>query len=439
MRTQLFLVLVSVAILTGYEIKAWADSPDVVIELSRFAARKINVAVVDFAEGTLDATKKDLGRQFARIVKNDLRLSGYFTVIEDIEQKKFQVLDLVDYAELSNLGVDIVINGTIKIDENEKVLVECYVFDVVSQKRILGLRYTNTPAIFRRMGHDFSNEVVFRLTGEKGIAHTRICFVGERNKKREVYVVDYDGYNLVQSTKEEALVLLPKWDPKGEKIIYTSYKEGNPDLFSIYANGGGRKMLSGVQGLNAMGRFSPDGKKIALVLSKDSNPEIYLINSAGALLQRVTNNKAIDASPSWSPSNRDLVFVSDRSGVPQIYVMDIDGVNVRRLTYTNIYADSPDWSPTGERIAFVMRKRGEYNIYTTDVNGTITEQLTQTTARNENPSFSPDGRFIVFVTNRRGKSELFVMNNDGSNQRPFFPDELKDQFNGEIYTPSWSQ
>lgn len=437
-KRELFLLFVVLTTILCV-VQVWAEPTDVFIDTSMFASRKINVGVVNFTELSLDASKRSLGVEFTKIVKNDLQLSGYFTIIGDIEQKKFQYRELVDYAELSNLGVGILINGTIKIDENEKVIAECYVFDVASQKRIFGLRYTNTPAIFRRMAHDFSNEVIFRLTGDKGIAHTRICFVGEKNRKREVYVVDYDGYNLAQVTKEDSLVLLPKWEPKGEKIIYTSYKEGNPDLYSIYAHGGGRKMLSGAQGLNAMGRFSPDGEKIAIVMNKDGNPEIYLLNSRGTLLQRLTNNKAIDVSPAWSPGNRDLVFVSDRSGVPQLYVMDSDGVNVRRLTYTNIYTDSPDWSITGERIAFVMRNRGEYNIYTTDVNGTITDQLTRSTARNENPSFSPDGRFIVFVTNRRGQSELFVMNNDGSNQRPFFPDELKDQFRGEIYTPCWSQ
>lgn len=438
MRKRKYVLLVMILVLMG-GMRTGAEPTDVVIDISRFASRKINIAIADFADSSLDASKKNLGKEFAKIVKNDLRLSGYFTVVEDIDQKKFQSQKEMDFSELHNFSVDIAINGTLKISNDSKVLVECFIFDVASKKRVVGLRYSNVPAIFRTMAHDFSNEVVLRLTGEKGIAHSRICFVGERDKKREVYVVDYDGFGLTKITSENSLVLLPKWDPKAEKIIYTSYQDGNPDLYSIYANGGGRKMLSGIQGLNAMARFSPDGEKIALVLNKDSNPEIYILNTSGKIVRRVTSNKAIDASPSWSPSNKDIVFVSDRSGIPQLYVTDIDGINVRRLTYTNVYSDSPDWSPTGERISFVMRKKGEYNIFTTDVNGTIVEQLTSSMSRNENPSFSPDGRFLVFVTNRRGKSELFVMNNDGSNQRPFFPDELKDQFKGEIHTPCWSR
>ncbi len=413
-----------------------AANKDVTIDISKFDSRKINIAVAPFSE-LGDLGEENLGTQVAAIIKNDLRLSGYFTIADRVDEQELQSSSL-DYNELKDQGVDAVVKGTI-IKKDNQLLLECYLYDTTSKVRVAGVRYKAIKSILRKSIHDFSDEIVFRYTGEKGIAHTRICFVGDTKGQREIYLVDYDGYGLTALTKENALVLLPKWTPDGQRIIYTSYKDNNPDLYIIKDNGTGRKMLSGFQGLNSMARFSRDGKSLVIVLSKDGNPELYLMTPAGEMIRRLTNNKRIDAAPSWSPSNRDLVFISDRTGVPQMFITDIDGANVRRLVYSNTYTDSPEWSPTGERIAYVTRMaKGEFNIFTTDVSGNYQQQLTKGTKRNENPSWSPDGRFLVFVSTRNGKSQLFVMNNDGSNQRPLFPGELDDQFKGEIYTPCWS-
>jgi TolB protein len=415
---------------------AFAAPADVRIDVSRFDSRKITVAVAPFTE-IEDLGEDNMGAQIAAIIKNDLYLSGYFTITEGIEEQQLQSATL-DYNELSEQGVDAVVKGTIS-KKDDQYLLECYLFDTASKVRVTGVRYKAVKPILRKSVHDFSDEIVFRYTGEKGIAHTRICFVGDYKGSREIYAVDYDGYGLKQVTKENSLVLLPKWTPDGNKILYTSYKDNNPDLYVIKENGTGRKRLSGYQGLNSMARYSPDGNSLVIVLSKDGNPELYLLNPVGEMLRRLTNNKNIDSSPSWSPSNRDIVFISDRTGIPQLFVTDIDGANVRRLIYNNTYTDSPEWSPTGERIAYVCRmSQGEFNIFTTDLSGNYQQQLTKGAKRNENPSWSPDGRFLVFVSTRNGQSQLFVMNNDGSSQRPLFPGEFSDQFKGEIQTPSWS-
>ncbi len=413
-----------------------AENKDVTIDVSKFDSRKITIAVAPFSE--LENLGEDnLGGQVAAIIKNDLSLSGYFTIADVADEQKLQSSSL-NYIELKDQGIEAVVKGTIT-KKDDQFLLECYLYDTTSKVRVTGVRYKAVKAILRKSVHDFSDEIVFRYTGEKGIAHTRICFVGDIKGQREIYLVDYDGYDLTTLTSEKSLVLLPKWTPDGQRIIYTSYKDNNPDLYSIKDNGSGRKLLSGFQGLNSMARVAPNGKSMVIVLSKDGNPELYLLSPAGEMIRRLTNNKRIDAAPSWSPSNRDLVFINDRTGVPQLFVTDIDGANMRRLVYNNIYTDSPEWSPTGERIAYVSRMaKGEYNIFTTDIGGNYQQQLTKGTRRNENPSWSPDGRFLVFVSTRNGKSQLFVMSNDGSNQRPLFPGELEDQFRGEIYTPCWS-
>ena len=430
---KIFLLILGFSLMSS---RAFAGAQDVNIDISRFESRKVNIAIADF-QNNVAGMDEDWGAQAAAIIKNDLVLSGYFNIIENGNDRALQA-DNLDFAELSGQGIDAIAKGSIAI-QDDKILLDCYLYDTASKARVAGIRYKASLSIFRKSIHNFSDEIIYRYTGSAGIAHSRICFVGDLKGLREVYAVDYDGYNFQAITREKSLVILPRWSPDGGRIIYTSYRDGNPDLYCISSDGSGRRMICGYQGLNTTGRYSPDGKYIAVTLSKDGNPDLYLLNGNGELLRRLTNSRSIDSSPSWSPGSQDIVFVSDRSGTPQLYVIDIEGLNLRRLTYTNGYNDSPDWSPTGDRIAYVARMQNEFNIFTTDVNGSYQQQLTKGSGRNENPSWSPDGRFIVFISNRNGKSQLYVMNNDGSNQRPLFPGELSDQFKGEIYTPDWSR
>ena len=68
-----------------------------------------------------------------------------------------------------------------------------------------------------------NNEIVKRFTGEDGVACSKIAFTNNCTKFKEIYVVDYDGYNLRRFTKDNKLNILPKWVPYSSVIIYTSY------------------------------------------------------------------------------------------------------------------------------------------------------------------------------------------------------------------------
>jgi TolB protein len=72
-------------------------------------------------------------------------------------------------------------------------------------------RYTVELPDFARSVHHFADEVVLQLTGEQGIAQTRILFSRGKGDKREVYVVDFDGENLRQVTRNGSLNLTPRW------------------------------------------------------------------------------------------------------------------------------------------------------------------------------------------------------------------------------------
>jgi len=124
-----------------------------------------------------------------------------------------------------------------------------------------------------------------------------------------------------------------KTGPYVRSLLFTSYRTGNPSLFSIDAGGGAPRLISSQRGLNLGGRWSPAGRAIAVALENNGQTDIALLDPSGQLIRWVTKDRALDVSPSWSPDGQSIVFCSDRGGGPQIYVVSAQGGTPRRVTF----------------------------------------------------------------------------------------------------------
>jgi len=404
-----------------------SEQPEVRLEIRTSQSISIRIYVARF--GTLGAG--GLGKYAAeceKIVGSDLQLSGFFEVLQAPAGDLNAFLDSFKNKVASR--EEVLVEGRVSA-EGDKIVLEGRLYDIAGRKTIMNKRYKFSEPALRRAAHRFSDEIVLQLTGEKGIASTSIAFISNVSGAKEVRVMDYDGYGNKQVTMERSICLSPHWSPDGQRIVYTGYSSGNPDLHVVGRYGGKPYTLSAYRGLNSSPAWSPDGKKIALTLTKDGNAEIYVMNTDGSGLRRLTSHPAIDSSPSWSPSGRQMAFTSDRSGSPQVYVMEADGSNVRRLTFAGAYNDSPAWSPKGDRIAYASRIGNNFEVFVVDIAGASPVQLTSAKGNNENPNWSPDGRQLVLSSSRGGKRDIYVMNADGSNVR-----RLTTQ--GDNFNPSWS-
>ena len=141
--------------------------------------------------------------------------------------------------------------------------------------KMTGKEYFGNEETFRRMVHSFADEIVSRYTGEKGIARTRIAFVSDKTRNKELYVMDYDGQNPLKVSADHSICLSPAWSPDGKMLAYVSYRDRNPDLYGLNMETGKRWKISGNEGLNISPAWSPNGKRLAVALSKDGAAEIY--------------------------------------------------------------------------------------------------------------------------------------------------------------------
>jgi TolB protein len=392
--------------------------------------KKFDIGVENFTA----ADKNDDTLRFAKLlqetIENDFVLSRHFNVISQdiiVEDSLNTDQKLMGWVKM---GATAVLSAEME-KHGEKLILDVNMLDAVSGKTIWRRKYKNELSNYRYMAHEISDEVTKKFAGEPGIARSKIAFVNNATRHKEIYIVDYDGYNLHRLTNDNKINILPKWAPDGQRIAYTSYLYNNPDLFEINVKQKSRRVISRYQGLNVASSFSPDGKYLVLTLSQGRYPNLYLINNYGDILRRMSGGYFIDTSPSFSPNGQEIVFISDRRGTPQLYIMNIYGGNVRALD-TRGFCDSPAWSPRGDKIVFTMRYNENFDLYIYDLPTAKISRLTRNNRNNENPTWSPDGRFVVFYSDRSGKGEIYVMSIDGSGTRKLV------EMPGSSYTPSWS-
>lgn len=376
--------------------------------------KKIPIAVLDIYDEFGSASLRSTALE---VLQADLRRSQIFDV-QDPKKLDLKVTGNMEPAEeLRKRGGVFGLSGLVwaKIQRNGKdIVLSGRLYDAPTGMRLVSKEYFGNEETFRRMVHTFADEIVSRFTGEKGIARSRIAFVSDKTKSKELYVMEYDGQNPLKVTADRSICLSPAWSPDGKILAYVSYRDRNPDLFALDTDTGKRWKLSGSEGLNISPSWSPNGKRIALALSRDGTAEIYTMSRDGNSLERLTYGASDNVSPSWAPNGREIVFTSGRAGTPQLYVMGADGTDVRRVSFEGNYNASPNWSPRGDRIVFVSQVKGIFKIATVNPDGSDFRILTSGAGSDENPSWSPSGRQIVFSSNREGKSNIYIMNADGS-------------------------
>lgn len=351
---------------------------------------------------------------FRQTLEADLKASGWFNLNGGRPE-----FTLIGEADVAGSGLD----------------VHCEAYNVASREKLLGKTYNTTDREVRRLAHKVADDIVFALTGKKGMASTRILLIGNRTGKKEVYLCDADGQNLRQVTRDNSIAMSPKWSPDGRRFAYISFRSQFPDAYLVNLDSGDRKCIANYPGLNASAAFSPDGREMALVLSKDGNPDLYIKDlDDGALTRLTSTRRAAEASPAWSADGRQIAFVSDRSGTPQIYVMDRSGGEPRRLTSRGSQNVDPDWGANGY-IVYCSYIGRVYQIFVMNPATMEFKQVTREDADYEDPSWAPDGRHIVCTRTSNYRSRIFVIDTLGGSLIPLLPESER----GDWVAPNWSK
>jgi len=247
-----------------------------------------------------------------------------------------------------------------------------------------------------------------------------IAFEAVSNSADDIFLAT-GGSGTVNLTNDTALDVEPALSPDRTRIVFSSNRDFPWDfVFDLYVmgtggNGAFRLTTSGSEEVGSQA-WSPDGSRIVFTSWRDGNAEIYAMNSNGGGVIRLTRNDALDVNPAWSPDGSSIAFCSDRGstdGVYDVYRMSaVDGSAVVKVASAGC---DPVWSPDGSRIAYTTGYDGlsPLDLAVIGTDGTDFVQLRpgEMSSRDPfaEPSWSPDGSWIAFTRGRDPRSEVMIV------------------------------
>jgi Tol biopolymer transport system component len=132
----------------------------------------------------------------------------------------------------------------------------------------------------------------------------KIAFHSNRSGNTEIYVMNKDGSNLEQLTWDITGEFCPDWSPDGSNIIFMSDRDGheidhtinrekdkNVDIYVMDRDGSNQINLTKNPGNDYFPQYSPYGSKIAFSSNRNGEWEIYVMNSDGSDVVQLTGEK----------------------------------------------------------------------------------------------------------------------------------------------------
>ena len=201
------------------------------------------------------------------------------------------------------------------------------------------------------------------------------------------------------------------------------------DIFSANADGTEVKQLTSANGYDAEATVSPKEDKIVFTSTRDGDPELYMMDIDCSNQTRLTFEKGYDGGAFFSQDGSKIVFRASRPKtaeeladyedlannemfrptILEIYVMNSDGSDIKQVTNFGKASFAPFFHPDGKRIIFssnVNSQSGrDFDLYLINIDGTGLEQITFNDTFDGFPMFTKDGKQIVFCSNRFNRKE----------------------------------
>ena len=366
------------------------------------------------------------------VIRQNLTRSGYFRNVElgnGVEDDQV----IPNFKTWAARGADALAVGSVTQKSPGQYEVRYRLYDIRKGESLNGLIVSASEDNLRLAAHKISDDIIFKLLGERGVFSTRLSYVMKEGKRYRLVISDADGQNMRNALNSSEPIISVAWSPDGQKIAYVSFEDRKPVVYVHELVTGRRIVLSNERGNNSAPSWAPDGKSLAVSLSKDGNTQIYRVNADGSNLRRLTQGNTIDTEPQFSPDGKFIYFTSDRGGNPQIYRMNADGERgeaARRITFKQAYATSPRISPDGKNLAYIGAAGGGFKLFLMNLATGDSTSMTDTSF-DESPSFAANGRYILYSTQVGGKKVLAAVSVDG------YVKQILSVPGSDVRQPSW--
>jgi dipeptidyl aminopeptidase/acylaminoacyl peptidase len=197
------------------------------------------------------------------------------------------------------------------------------------------------------------------------------------------------------------------------------------DIFEADPDGKNLRRLTTAHGYDAEAAYSPDGRSIVFTSTRDGDPDLFVMNADGTGVRQLTDAPGYDGGPFTSPDNQWVIFRSDRKKEHylQIHAIRIDGTDEVALTEGEAVNWGPYWHPTAPYIIWAgadhsnPNVRPNYDLWLMRyelAEGKLgrgpTWRITDHPDADVLPVFSPDGKKLMWTSTRTAdrSSQLWI-------------------------------
>jgi Tol biopolymer transport system component len=274
----------------------------------------------------------------------------------------------------------------------------------------------------------------------------------------QIFTMNADGSNTRLASTGRGRTTCGYFTPDGSRIIYASTHLGSPDcppvpdpsfgyvwplyrtwdVFSARPDGSDIRRLTSTDGYDAEGTVSPDGRKIVFTSVRDGDIDLYDMNLDGSQVRRLTNELGYDGGAFHSHDSQWIVYRASRPTAPadvarykdllskdlvmparlEIMLMRADGSQKRQLTSNGAANFAPYFHPNGRQIIFASNvnnpnpRSPNFDLYLINRDGTGLQQITFDEGFDGFPMFSNDGKKLIWASNRNaanpGETNVFI-------------------------------
>ncbi len=344
------------------------------------------------------------------VVEADLKRTGLFRIVDRNALPEYVPMGKMPNFKLwQAIKTQVLVQAKLSAQSGNKYKLEFFVWDVDGKEQIEAQSLVSSRKSARRLAHIMADAIYERLTGELGYFDTQIVFIAEtgpiHNRTKRMAIMDQDGYGMRYLSDEKTFVMSPHFSPNMQTIVFLSYYNDDPSVWTLDLDTGAQQRLGNFGGMNFAPRFSPDGTRVALSLVKNGITHLYEYDIENKKLRQLTFGNSLNTSPSYSPDGKKLAFNSDRSGSQQIHVLDLETGEEKRLTYGAGRYATPAWSPDGQFIAFTKMADDTFYVGIMNPRGK-NEKILAGGWFMEAPSWAPGSRRVVYYETEKALDNI---------------------------------
>ena len=181
---------------------------------------------------------------------------------------------------------------------------------------------------------------------------TRVALrLGHEGGGADVYIYDVRRNNLTQLTFTGGNQFGPIWTPDGKRIVFSSDRNGAPNLYVKNADGTGEvERLTESDDTQVASSWGADNQTLVFQSGGDLHA-LSLEGDGGST--PLLHTEFRETRPSISPYGRWIAYESDQDGAGDVYVRsfpDVDGGSMWKVSTDG--GGGPVWSPDGQELFY---------------------------------------------------------------------------------------